>query len=266
MKKILSLGFVLIVLAGVLIGCGKETAEETTLKVGATPLPHAELLALIKDDLAAEGIELEVVEFTDYVTPNLTLGEGEIDANFFQHVPYMNSFADEHGLELVSAGAIHVEPLGVYSASTEALSDLKDGATISIPNDPTNEGRALLLLHNEGLITLKDPEKLESTPEDVLENPRKFVFEPIDAAQLPRTLEDVDAAVINTNYALEAGLNPLEDALVLEGDDSPYANIVTVLPEKLEDPAIQALIKALQSEKVKAYILEHYEGAVVPVF
>lgn len=266
-KSWIVLTLVVFALSSVLVGCAKKEAADTqTLKIGASPVPHAELLELIKDDLKAEGIELEIVEFTDYVTPNLALNDGDIDVNFFQHVPYMNSFATEHNLKLVSAGTVHVEPLGLYSKSITSLDALKDGAKIAIPNDATNEGRSLLLLHANGIIQLEDPTNLESTPENIIENPKNLVFEPIDAAQLPRTLEDVDASVINTNYALEAGLNPLEDALLLEGADSPYANILTVLESNKDDARVKTLLKVLQSDKVKNFITEKYKGAVVPVF
>lgn len=265
-KKIIVLTLTLILGAFALVGCGSKNEDTITLKVGATPVPHSEILNLIKPVLAEQGISLEIVEFTDYVTPNLALSEGDIDANFFQHVPYMTSFASEHKLELVSAGTVHVEPLGLYSKAFVDAGSIPTGAVIAIPNDPTNEGRALLLLQANNLIKLSETAGLEATEADVIENPLGLVFKPIDAAQLPRSLDDVDAAVINTNYALEAGLNPVADALLLEGSDSPYANIVTVLPERLTDEAIVKLVEALQSEAVKAFILEQYKGAVVPAF
>jgi D-methionine transport system substrate-binding protein len=249
-----------------LFGCGAKEADQKTLKVGATPVPHSELLNLIKPELEKQGITLEIVEFTDYVTPNLALDDGEIDANFFQHVPYMESFSSEHGLDLVSAGTVHVEPLGLYSKTFKNLTDIPEGSVIAIPNDPTNEGRALLLLQANGLIKLSTDAGLEATEADIIENKLKLVFKPIDAAQLPRTLDDVAGAVINTNYALEADLNPAEDAVIIEGSESPYANIVTVKAGRLEDETIKALVKALQSETVKAYILEQYKGSVVPAF
>ena len=249
-----------------LVGCGAKESDSTVLKVGASPVPHAELLELIKPELEKQGITLEIVEFTDYVTPNIALSEGEIDANFFQHVPYMESFATEHSLDLVSAGAIHVEPLGLYSKTFDSADTIPVGAVIAIPNDPTNEGRALLLLQANGIIKLSTDATLEATEADIVENPLGIVFRPIDAAQLPRTLDDVDGAVINTNYALEASLNPVEDAIVLEGAESPYANIVTVLPADLENEAIQKLVEALQSEAVKTFIETQYKGAVVPAF
>lgn len=264
-KSVIILGSLILLLTALFAGCGKKE-EESTLKVGATPVPHSEILEIVKEDLKAEGITLEIVEFTDYVTPNLALNDGEILANFFQHVPYMDSFSKEHSLKLESAGSVHVEPLGLYSKTLTSLEALPENATISLPNDATNEGRALLLLHANKVIQLKDPAKLESTPEDIESNPKNLKFKPIDAAQLPRTLDDVEAAIINTNYALEADLNPLEDALLIEGAESPYANIITILPENKEDPRIKALIKVLQSDKVKTFINDKYKGAVVPVF
>lgn len=249
-----------------LIACKTNNDTQNTLKVGATPVPHAELLNLIIPDLEAQGITLEIVEFTDYVTPNLALNDGEIDANFFQHVPYMDSFSETHDLTLVSAGAIHVEPLGLYSETLTSLSDLTEGAVIAIPNDPTNEGRALLLLEANGLIVLDPDAGLEATENDIIENPNGLIFKPLDAAQLPRSLKDVAAAVINTNYALEANLNPSQDAIIIEGSESPYANIITVKPEFLNDDRLKALLEALQSDAVKTYIQETYKGAIVPAF
>ncbi len=265
-KKLTILTFISILAILAFSGCAKKETEENILKVGATPVPHSEILEFIKPTLAAEGITLEIVEFTDYVTPNLALNEGEIDANFFQHVPYMDSFAAEHGIELASVGTVHVEPLGLYSLNFTDAASIPQGATIAIPNDPTNEGRSLLLLQANGLIKLKADATLEATEADIVENPLGLVFKPIDAAQLPRTLEDVDGAVINTNYALEADLNPVEDAVLLEGADSPYANIVTVRPADVDNENIQKLIKALQSDEVKKFIEDKYKGAVVPAF
>lgn len=245
-----------------------QTAEKevTVLKVGATPVPHAEILNLVKDDLLAQGIQLEVVEFTDYVKPNLSLNDGEIDANFFQHVPYLNTFNEEHKFNLVSAGTVHVEPLGLYSDKLESIDALEDGSTIAIPSDAVNGGRALILLSDNGLIKLSEDAGLEATEKDIIENTKGLKFISVEAAQLPRVLQDVDAAVINGNYAIEAGINPAEDALILEGAESPYANIITVRngDENRED--IKLLIQALQTEKVKNFILENYNGGVVPAF
>ena len=253
-----------LLLAGLLtLGVNSLAGE---LKVGATPVPHAELLNLVKDDLKAQGVDLEVVDFTDYVTPNLALADGEIDANFFQHYPYLEKFVNERGLKLVSAAKIHVEPLGVFSRKYTKIEDIPEKATIAIPNDPSNGGRALILLHNKGLIKLEDPNNLYATEFDIVENPKKLKFKPIEAPQLPRVLPDVDAAVINGNYALEAGFSPVKEALTLEGEESPYANIIAVREgeEKRED--IVKLIQALQSEKVKQYILDNYNGGVVATF
>lgn len=264
--KILKIAVTISLTTLLLFGCGAKETDQKTLKVGATPVPHSELLNLIKPELEKQGITLEIVEFTDYVTPNLALNDGEIDANFFQHVPYMESFSKEHGLNLVSAGTVHVEPLGLYSKTFDSISDIQSGAVIAIPNDPTNEGRALLLLEANGLIKLSSDAGLEATEADIVENTLGLVFKPIDAAQLPRTLDDVAGAVINTNYALEADLNPSEDAVIIEGSESPYANIVTVNADRLDDDTIKALVKALQSDTIKAFILEQYEGSVVPAF
>ena len=253
----------LLAAAFILVGA---TALAGELKVGATPVPHAELLNLVKEDLKTEGVDLKVVEFTDYVTPNLALAEGELDANFFQHFPYLEKFSNERGLNLVSAGKIHVEPLGVFSQKIKDIKDLPNKATIAIPSDPSNGGRALILLHNSRVIKLNDPTNLYVTEFDIVENPKKLKFKPIEAAQLPRVLPDVDAAVINGNYALEAGFSPVEDSLLLEGAESPYANIIAVKSGDESKEDIQKLLKALQSKKVSDYIGANYKGGVVPAF
>jgi D-methionine transport system substrate-binding protein len=237
----------------------------STISVGATPVPHAELLNLIKSDLAAQGITLKVVEFTDYVQPNVAVLAGDLDANFFQHIPYLDSNA-EWSAKLVSAFGVHIEPFALYSAKFRSILDLPNGASIAIPNDPSNGGRALLLLQAEGLITLRAGAGLTATPRDITGNPKNFRFQELEAAQLPRSLQDVDAATINGNYALEVGLNPIRDSLIIEGADSPYVNIVVVLKGKENDPNIIALKKALLSKKVKDYIISHYDGGVSPVF
>jgi D-methionine transport system substrate-binding protein len=205
------------------------------------------------------------VEFTDYVQPNVAVLTGELDANFFQHIPYLESNAD-WSAKLVSAFGVHYEPFGLYSSKYEDIGELPDGASIAIPNDPTNGGRALLLLQANGLITLRDGVELEATPRDVSGNPKNFRFQELEAAQLPRSLGDVDAAAINGNYALQAGLNPLQDSLIIEGADSPYVNIVVVQRGKENDPNIIALKNALLSQKVKDYINNQYNGGVSPVF
>lgn len=237
-----------------------------TLTIAATPVPHAELLEHIKPMLAKEGVELDIKVFTDYVQPNLQVADGHLDANFFQHKPYMDSFNAEHGTDLVSVGLVHVEPFGAYSQKITSIDDLKDGALIALPNDPSNGARALLLLQEQGLITLKDPDNILATARDISENPKNLKFRELEAAALPRILPDVDVALINTNYALEAGLNPLEDALFIEGADSPYANLVATTSAKKDDAAIVSLVKALNSDDVREFIQEHYKGAIVPAF
>lgn len=243
-----------------------SAASAGTLRVGASPVPHAEILNFVKPILAKQGVELKVQEFTDYVTPNVALGEGSIDVNFFQHVPYLNSFQKDRPLGIVAGAKVHVEPIGVYSRRVKQLRDLKSGATIAIPNDPSNSGRALKLLEQAGLIRLKPNAGINATVRDISTNLKKLKFRELDAAQLPRALGDVDAAVINTNYALEAGLNPLKDALKLEGKQSPYANVLAAKPATLKNPDYLKLVAALRSPEVRAFILKKYNGAVVPAF
>ena len=240
---------------------------QKVLKVGATPEPHAAILNLIKDDLASQGITLQIVEFTDYVTPNDAVEAGDIDANYFQHIPYLDTFNKEKGYHLVNAAGIHVEPVAFYSNVVKNLNDLKKKAKIAIPNDPTNEGRALLLLQDAGLITLKKGSGITATPMDIAKNPKKLKFKEIEAASLPRVLNDVDGAVINGNYAIPAGLSAKKDGIFVEGSSSPYVNVLAVKSGNENKAEIQALIKALKSEKVKNYISEKYpNGEVVAVF
>ncbi|MGL5126267.1 MAG: MetQ/NlpA family ABC transporter substrate-binding protein [Fusobacteriaceae bacterium] len=251
---------------GILALVTSVAAFAGNIKVGATPVPHAELLKIVQEDLKNDGVNLTIIEFTDYVTPNLAVDSGEIDANFFQHKPYMDTFAKEKGLKLVSLGNVHLEPLGVYSKKIDSLEKLKDKSTVAIPSDPTNGGRALILLHEKGIIQLKDPKNLLATEFDIIKNPKKLRFKSLEAAQIPRVLRDVELAVINGNYAIESGLNPETDALILEGKESPYANLVTIKAGNENNVDLQKLIKALQSEKVKTYITNTYKGAVVPAF
>ncbi len=241
-------------------------AQAAKLSVAATPVPHAELLEFIKPDLAKAGVELDIKVFTDYVQPNLQVSDKQIDVNFFQHQPYLDSFNKEHDTKLVSVGLVHVEPFGAYSQKIKDIKDLQDGAQIAIPNDPSNGARALLLLQKQGLIKLKDPSNILATARDVSENPKHLKFRELEAATLPRVLPDVDVALINTNYALEAGLNPVKDALFIEDQDSPYANLVATRADRAEEPAVRKLIDALHTAKVRDYILEHYKGAIVPAF
>ena len=260
----------------VFTGCGggdnaggdKPAANsETTLKIGATPAPHAEILEQIKPDLKEQGINLEIVEFNDYVQPNIALNDKELDANFFQHEPYLNDFVKEHkDLKLKNVGGVHVEPMGVYSKKIKDLKELADGATVSIPNDPTNGGRALLLLQKADLLKLKDGVKETATVQDIAENPKNLVIQEVEAAQLPRTLEDVDISIINTNFALNAELNPMKDALFIEDKDSPYVNIITVRDGDENREDIQKLLTTIKSDKVKKFIEDKYQGAIVPAF
>lgn len=265
MKKILFVFVVLCVCSLVFAG-GTKDSNSQKLKVGATPEPHAEMLNLVVSDLAAQGITLEVIEFTDYVTPNEALESGQIDANFFQHLPYMDSFNEERGYHLVNAGGIHIEPMALYSRKVKSLADLKN-AVVAIPNDPTNEGRALLLLQSAGLIKLKAEAGITATPLDVTENQYNLKFREIEAASLPRVLADVDAAVINGNYAIPAGLIASVDGLFVEGADSPYVNVIVVKEGNETDKRITALVNALRSDKLRDFIKERYpNGEVVPVF
>ena len=242
----------------------EKPAKVEKLVVGATPVPHQELLELVKDDLKAEGVDLEIVTFNDYIQPNKLLGTKELDANFFQHIPYMEEFGKSNNLDLVSVGSVHVEPMAVYSKKIKNINDLKNGDTILIPNDPTNGGRALILLDKAGVIKLKDNKKLDSTIADIAENPKNIKFTALAPEQLAPRLEEVTAAVINANFALDAKLS--FNTILVEDKDSPYVNIVTVLKGRENEEKIQKLIKALQSEKVKKYIDEKYNGSVVAAF
>ena len=243
-----------------------EVSASEKLKVGATPVPHAEILEHIKDELADVGVDIEIVEFTDYVTPNLALADGSIDANFFQHVPYLDQFKEDRGLDLTYTKKVHIEPYGLYSEKVSKVKDLPKGAVIALPNDPSNEARALQILHRKGLIELNDPENLKATPLDIVDNPKNFEFKELEAAQLPRVLGDVDAAFINTNYALEANFNPVEDALLIEDKESPYANVLAVREGEEDNYGIRMLSKFLTGRKVKDFIEKNYGGSIVPAF
>lgn len=246
------------------------SAAATTIVVGASPTPHAEILEIAAEVLAKEGITLEIKEFTDYVLPNTALEGGDLDANYFQHQPYLDDFNAKNGTSIVSAGAIHYEPLGLYPGKTTSLDAIKEGAVIAVPNDTSNEARALLLLQTEGLITLKEDAGLAATVSDIAENPKNIEIKELEAAQIARTLPDVDLAVINGNYAIEAGLNAATDALAKEEKDSlaaqTYANIIAVRAGDETRPEIKALVAALRSAEVKKFIEDTYQGAVVPVF
>ena len=242
------------------------SAQAESLSIAATAVPHAEILEFIKPALAKEGVELDIKVFTDYVQPNVQVAEKRLDANFFQHQPYLDEFNKSRGTKLISVVGVHVEPFGAYSSQHKSLADLPQGANVVIPNDATNGGRALLLLQKAGVITLKPEAGILATPKDILDNPKAIKVRELEAATLPRVLTQVDLALINTNYALEAKLNPIKDALVIEGNDSPYVNQLVARADNKDSAAMQKLAKALNSAEVKAFIQEKYQGAVVPAF
>jgi len=260
MKKLLTA----LAAAAALASTAAQAAD--TISVAATAVPHAEILEFVKPALAKEGVELKVKVFTDYVQPNVQVAEGRLDANFFQHQPYLDEFNASRGTHLVSIGGVHVEPFGAYSSKIKSLDELPQGAQVVIPNDATNGGRALLLLQKAGVIKLKADAGITATVKDIAENPKAIKVRELEAATLPRVLDQVDLALINTNYALEAQLNPTKDALAIEGSDSPYVNILVTTSEKKDDAALQKLAKALNSAEVKQFIEEQYKGAVVPAF
>ena len=293
-KKLVTLAAATAVLGGVLAGCGSSQNAETstgseaqagteaqasteavaegetvTIKVGATPAPHAEILEVVKGSLLEQGYTLEIVEYNDYVIPNTAVQDGDLDANFFQHTPYLQNFNEENKTTLVDVATIHFEPFGLYAGKTASLEELKEGAKVAVPNDTTNEARALLLLEAQGLIKLKEGAGINATKIDIVENPLNLEIVELEAAQIARTLQDVDIAAINGNYAVDAGLK-LTDALAVEAADSlaaeTYGNVLVVKEGNEKNEAIQALVNALLSDEVREYINSTYEGAVVPVF
>jgi D-methionine transport system substrate-binding protein len=261
-KRIASLATGLAVL---LVGVA---AHAEVLRVAASPVPHAEILEFVKPRLKAQGIDLQIRVFTDYIQPNLQVEEKHLDANFFQHRPYLESFNREHGTHLVEIpnSKVHIEPFGAYSKKIRSVAQLREGAIVAVPNDPSNSGRALVLLQKQGLIKLRDPSNILATARDITFNPKKLKVRELEAATLPRVLDDVDLALINTNYALEAGLDPTRNALFIEGADSPYANFVAARPDNAGSPAIQKLVQALHSPDVREFIKKKYRGAVIPAF
>ena len=267
MKKIVAILLVL-TLALSLAACG-ASADNKTIKVGATPAPHAEILEVAKELMAEKGYTLEIVEFDDYVLPNTALRDGELDANYFQHITYMNNFNEEYGITMVSAAGIHYEPFGIYAGQTASLAELPDGAKIGVPNDATNEARALLLLEQEGLIKLEEGVGLAATKDSIVENPHNSEIVELKAELLTATLQDVNVAVINGNYAIDAGLK-VSEALAIEAADGTaaeaYVNVIAVMEGNEKNEAVQALIEALKSDEVKTFIEQTYEGAVVPLF
>lgn len=249
-------------LLSLLSGC----SSKQEFKVAASAAPHAQMLEFIQPDLKAQGIPFKIIITNDYNMPNRALAEHEVDANFFQHIPFMEEQIKQFHYPIESIAKIELEPMGIYSTKINSLTELRDGAKIALPNDPTNEGRALLLLQEQKLIQLDQPNNLQATVLNIRTNPKELQFIEIDAAMLPRTLEDVDAAIINTNYALEAKLSPLKDALALESKNSPYANVLVIRTGEEDRPEIIALKTAMTSEKMKQFILERYQGAIIPAF
>ena len=269
-KRILAAGAAAVLAVGLTACGGKENkADDKTITVAASPTPHAEILEAAKDLLKEKGYTLEIKEFDDYPQQNVVVDEGEFDANYFQHQPYLDNFNEEKGSDLVSAAKIHYEPLGIYPGASEDLENIKDGAKIAVPNDATNEARALLLLEENGIITLKEDAGLNATKKDVEENPHNMEIVELDAAQIARVVEELDFVVLNGNYALDAGFNVQTDAIAKEEADSEaaqtYANIIAVKKENKDSEKIKALVEVLQSEEIGKFITDTYEGAVVPM-
>ncbi|TPG05404.1 ABC transporter substrate-binding protein [Rhodanobacter glycinis] len=249
-----------------LTGCSAPQEDSQTLRVAATAIPHAEILKQAKPPLAKEGVDLQIKVFADYVQPNTQLAEKNIDLNYFQTKPYLDAFNRERGTHLVIITGVHIEPFGAYSHKLKNIDQLPDGASVTLPNDPSNNSRALLLLAKHGLITLKDPNNELSTLKDITANPKHLKFRELEAAMLPRTLDEVDLALINTNYALAAGLNPTKDALLIEDRNSPYVNYLVGRPDNQNDPRVQKLAKVLNGPEIRAFIEQKYHGAVLPAF
>jgi D-methionine transport system substrate-binding protein len=244
-----------------LFSAGAALAE--TIKIGVTPGPHAQIMEEVKKVAAEKGLDLDILEFSDYVVPNQALNDGDLQANSFQHQPYLDNQVKDRGFDLVSVGQTVNFPMGIYSKKVKSLDALKDGASVAIPNDPTNGGRALLILGDKGLIKLRDGAGLKVSPVDVVENPKNLTFAELDAAQLPRALDDVDVSVINTNYALEAGLDPAKDPIAREGEKAPYINVIAVRAQDKDAAWVKTLVDAYHSVSVKDFVAKQYKGAVL---
>ncbi|MCZ4091426.1 MetQ/NlpA family ABC transporter substrate-binding protein [Sinorhizobium psoraleae] len=253
-----------LILAAAFAALAAGTALAETIKVGVTPGEHAQIMEKVKEVAAPKGLDIEILEFSDYVVPNQALADGELNANSFQHQPYLDNQIADRGYDIVSVGLTITTPMGVYSNKVKSLDELTDGATIAIPNDPTNGGRALLVLASKGLIKVNPDVGLKATPADVTENPKNIEFAELDAAQLPRSLADVDAAVINTNYALEADLHPKEDAIAIESEKSPYANVIAVRAADKDAPWVKTLVESYHDDSVKTFIVDTFKGALIP--
>ncbi len=266
-KRILAIIVTAVTAAAVLAGCGGKGGDDKVIKIGATVTPHSEILEKVKDNLSASGYTLDIIIYNDYVLPNTALEDGELDANFFQHGPYLEDFNKENGTHIVSVAPVHFEPMGLYAGKTAALSDIADGAVIAVPNDTTNEARALLLLEANGLIKIKEGAGIAATVIDIEENPHNLKIEELEAAQVPKAIQDVDFAVVNGNYAIEAGLS---DPVAVEASDSlaadTYANIICVKEGNESSEKTKALVDAVLQDNIREYINSSYKGAVVPVF
>ena len=262
--KLLGIVSALILSLGLSAGCGQQAAPkaEKIIKVGVTAGPHAEIMDVVKKVAEKDGLKIEVVEFNDYIQPNVALNQGDIDVNSFQHQPYLDNIIKDRKYDIVPVAKTVIFPMGIYSTKIKNIADLSDGAIVAVPNDPTNGGRALLLLEKINLLKLKPGAGLNAAVTDIIENPKHLTIKELDAAQIPRSLADVDIAAINTNYAVTAGLVPTKDAIAIEDINSPYANILAVRSKDKEDPSVQKLIKAYHSEEVKAFIQEHFKGSV----
>ena len=257
-------GTVVIAASAMLTGCGGSDSADDTLKVGVMAGPEADIMKVAAANAEADyGVNVQLVEFSDYISPNMALADGSIDANAFQHRPYLDSMVNDRGFDLAVVGNTFVYPIGAYSNKISDISELQDGARVSIPNDPSNEGRTLILMHHEGLIKLKDVNNLEATPADIIENPKNLRFIELDAALLPRSMDDVDLAFINSTYSVAAGLLPTRDALLVEGKDSPYVNIIVSREDNKDDERIAKLVKSFQSESVEAKAEELFHGGAV---
>ena len=271
-KKSVALILCLIFVLALAAGCGGKTepakpaaapAADKPLKVGVTPGPHAQIMEVVKKVAEKDGLKIQIVEFSDYIQPNVALNQGDIDINSFQHLPYLENMVKDRKYDLVMLAKTFTFPMGIYSKKIKSIKDLKDGATVAIPNDPTNGGRALILFEKAGLIKLKPGLGHKASVVDIVENPRKFKIRELEAAQIPRTLEDMEIAAINTNYAMSAGLVPVKDALILEDSSSPYANILAVRSKDKDNPLYKKFLKAYQSEEVKKFVTEQFKGSVI---
>lgn len=269
MKKILVGLLAIASLVLLLAGCGKEEAKpaaDALIKVGVTAGPHAKVMEFVKGEAAKQGLNIEIVEFSDYIQPNIALDQKELNVNSFQHQPFLDNTVKDKGLKIQSIGKTILLPMAIYSNKYKDLKDIPNGATVAIPNDPTNGGRALLLLQQAGLITLKDGGNVKSSVADITSNPKNIDIRELEAAQIARSLNDVDVAAVNTNYAIPAGLNPQKDAVVVESTDSPYANVIAVRTEDVNNETYQKLLKIYQSEPVRKFIQEEFKGSIIPAF